>query len=376
MRELPEFTGDNKDVMNQYIRHAQLKGKKYNTIYGEAWQLVSFFKFFDNKNANKITKEDIEKFVLYRREKYSPTTLHNNIITLRTFYKWLLPDNDFFNDIKSKPPKNNLPVNELLTQDDVLALVAASGTQRNRAIIMALWDSAARISELLDLNISNVQFDKYGAVVIVAGKTGMRRIRLIDSMPDLQLWLNQHPDRNNHNAPLFVTTKKYDGKYKRLDRHTVSNMLRSVARKAEIKKRVHAHGFRHGRLTDLSKQGFNEMELRIIAGWTKESGMAATYLHLSGGDVDKKILAKRGIIEDETKQAQETLKAIECPRCKTKNPNDAKYCSTCSMVLDAETAIKMDEAEKVADPHITKAIEAQMEKIKQSIIDEMLQKME
>ncbi|HJH31105.1 MAG TPA: hypothetical protein C5S50_02715 [Methanosarcinaceae archaeon] len=85
-----------------------------------------------------------------------------------------------------------------------------------------------------------------------------------------------------------------------------------------------AYGFRHGRLTDLSKQGFNEMELRTIAGWTKESGMSATYLHLSGGDVKNKILANHGIIEDETKMQQETLKPVECPRCKTKNPPDAK----------------------------------------------------
>jgi len=120
-------------------------------------------------------------------------------------------------------------------------------------------------------------------------------------------------------------------------------MLNGLAKKTGAKKNINPHAFRHGRLTDMVKRGLNEMELRIFAGWTKESGMPATYLHLSGADIEKKLLAQNGIIEDDSKEREEELKPLNCPRCKTKNPAGAKYCFTCSMVLDHKLAVALQD---------------------------------
>jgi integrase len=348
---------------------------KDGTIKAKFWIVHQFIKFNGNDNLKRTTKEEVEKYILHRREKCKPKTVHNDIIDLRLFFKWLIPDNDFFEGVKSKAPRNHLPIKELILPDDVKRLVAATNTQRDRALLMVLWDSAARISEILDLNIGDLEFDKYGCVCIVEGKTGMRRLRLIESVPDLQLWCNMHPDRDNRSAPLFPVTRKRDGKFSRLNIRTVENLFKTVARDAAITKNVHPHGFRHGRLTDLVKRGFGEMELRVLAGWGADSAMPATYIHIAGRDVDKKMLALHGVIEDDTEEQVQELKPIECPRCKTKNPYDAKYCSTCSMVLDAETAIKLDEATKIADSSITDIMGSRFEELKKAIVNEMLDKM-
>lgn len=342
MRKDPEFTGKNAKIIEKYVKHCKLTGKKDRTISGEGWIIKPFLNHINNKPLTSVDREDIENYFIYRKETCSKTTAHNSFITLRTFFKWLNPENDFFSEIKSRQPKNNLPVDEILLPEDVLTLRDAANNQRNRALVMVLWDSATRKGELLNINIGHIQLDKYGAVVIVDGKTGKRRIRLIDSVPDLQLYLNMHPLRNDPSAPLFITDRKYNGEYRRLNEQTVNNMLNGLAEKAGVKKNVYPHAFRHGRLTDLAKRGFNEMELRIFAGWTKESGMPATYLHLSGADIEKKILAKNGIIEDDSKEREAELKPVVCPRCKTKNPVGAKYCMTCSLVLDQKTAVEVD----------------------------------
>ena len=125
-------------------------------------------------------------------------------------------------------------------------------------------------------------------------------------------------------------------------------MLNSLANKAGIKKNVYPHAFRHGRLTDLAKRGFNEMELRIFAGWTKESNMPATYLHLSGADIEKKLLAKNGIVEDDSDERDIELKPVECTRCKTRNPAGAKYCYICSMILDHKLAVEVQDVKTEA----------------------------
>jgi integrase len=331
-------------------------GKKERTIFGEVWYIKPFTDFTENKPLWQITPEDVENYVLHRTETRSKTTVHNGIIVLKNFYKWFnakginllepgttVSTANLFDGIKTRQPKNYLPVDELILAEDVKELRDAATSQRNRAIIMILWDSAVRMGELINTNIGNVQFDKYGAVVIVNGKTGMRRIRLIDCVPDLQLWINMHPLRDDPEAPLFITDRKYKGKYRRLESQTINNMLNGLAKKAGAKKNIHPHAFRHGRLTDLAMRGFNEMELRIFAGWTKESNMPATYLHLSGADIEKKILQKNGIIEDDTKEREEKLRPIDCPRCKTRNPIGAKYCFTCSMVLDHKLAVEVQD---------------------------------
>lgn len=355
MRRWPEFQEPNKQLMEEYANYARLTGKKERTIFGELWHFKPFIDFTDNKPLWQITRVDVENYVLHRREDMSKTTVHNGVIALKNFYKWFdLNGTDYmesgtsftiaelFKNIKTKQPKNNLPVDEILLAEDVKNIRDAANNQRDRALVMLLWDSATRKGELLNINIGHVQFDKYGAVVIVDGKTGKRRIRLIDSVPDLQLYLNMHPLREDPGAPLFITSRKYNGDYRRLNEQTVNNMLNGLAGYAGIKKNVYPHAFRHGKLTDLAKRGFNEMELRIFAGWTKESNMPATYLHLSGADIEKKILQKNGIIEDDTKERDEKLKPVECPRCQTKNPVGAKFCMTCSLLLDHIAMKKID----------------------------------
>ncbi|ABE53174.1 site-specific integrase [Methanococcoides burtonii] len=372
MKYAPEFDETNKEVLEDYARSLGLNNFKETTINTKLWKVYTFLKHHDNKKINEITKKDIESYILFRRKNNKPKTVHNDIVDLRLFFKWLKPDNTFFEDIKTRTPKNHLPTKEIIVPADVKKLIPACKTQRDRAIIMTLWDSAARATEVLNLNIGHVEIDKYGAVIVVEGKTGMRRIRLIEAVPDLQAWINQHPYKNNPESPLFVTFRNTGNEPKRLDIRTVQNTLKKVAEDAGIKKNIHPHAFRHGKLTDLVKRGFKETELRIIAGWEADSKMPATYIHLSGDDVEKKLLASYGIIEDEIKKEKLELKPIECPRCKTLNPHDSKYCSSCSMVLDIKTAVKLDTEIKTTDGKLTQLMESKIDELVEARINEIL----
>jgi len=89
------------------------------------------------------------------------------------------------------------------------------------------------------------------------------------------------------------------------------------------------------------------MELRLIAGWERNSCMPEIYVHLSGGDVERKMLQKAGFMEGDIKQ-DVSLMPKECPRCKTMNPWDAMYCTSCSMAMNAKAAWMVDEKTQVA----------------------------
>ena len=98
------------------------------------------------------------------------------------------------------------------------------------------------------------------------GKTGRKRLRLIDNVPDLQVWFNLLPLRDNPAAPLFLTHHRYDVGRKRFDHWTVEWRFKFLKKRLNLGKPMNPHAIQHARLTDLAKQGFSEMELRLIAG--------------------------------------------------------------------------------------------------------------
>jgi len=340
----------NKKYLEDYVRQLELKQLRPKTVKIKLWKVYAFLIFNKFKDSRGVTKDEVENYVIERRNNCSPFTVQGDVLELKLFLRWLLPEREkeLFT-FKMKKPKRNLPTDQLITRKDIQTLVEACDTPRDRALIMLLWDTGARLGEITTLNYNQVEFDKYGAVVIVDGKTGRRRLRLTDSVPDLQAWINMHPMKNVPGAPLFITYNRYGIGSKRMNFRTVENRLKNLATKLKMDKRIHPHGIRHARLTDLTKsdgtkKGFSEMELRIYAGWEKNSTMPETYVHLSGEDLDRKVLMNAGLlVESDEERKDRALEAKKCPRCKTLNAYDSKYCSSCSFVLDKQTAMKIEE---------------------------------
>jgi site-specific recombinase XerD len=335
----------NRKHLEGYVRGLRLKQLKEKTIRTKLWRIYPFLQHLNFIDAKTVTREQLEDYVIERQNHCSPFTVQGDILEVKLFFRWLTPESekDLFQNIKIKKPRRHLPVEQLITREDIIRLVDACDKPRDRALIMLMWDSGARIGELLSLNIGHVQFDRYGAVVIVTGKTGMRRLRLISSVPDLQTWINMHPLRADANAPLFVTSRRYGHEPRRMSARTVENRLKYVAQKLGMTKPIHPHAIRHARLTDLTrsngkKQGLSEMELRLVAGWEKNSAMPEVYIHLSGADVERKLLENAGFIDDTPDPADTPLEPRQCPRCKALNAYDALFCAKCSMILVEEVA--------------------------------------
>ncbi|MBI5229541.1 tyrosine-type recombinase/integrase, partial [Candidatus Micrarchaeota archaeon] len=161
------------------------------------------------KDFRKATKEDLIDLVMSLDSKhYAEYTKYDLKIVLKMFYKWLLgKDEDVPKVIKWLKPrlkneKHKLP-EELLTVEEVEKLANATTNARDKALILVLYESGCRIGELLYLKLKNVQFDNYGAVLLVNGKTGSRRVRIIVSVQLLGHWLQEHPDKDNPEAFLW-----------------------------------------------------------------------------------------------------------------------------------------------------------------------------
>jgi ribosomal protein L40E len=220
-----------------------------------------------------------------------------------------------------------------LSEHEVFKLIEGAISIRNKALLSVLYEAGCRVGELINLTLKSVTFDHYGAVIVVNGKTGMRRIRLINSVPLLAQYMQQHWFKDNPDAPLFHRLDKHNDS--KLTAEGMNKIIKECALKAGINKRIYPYVMRHSRATHLAKH-LTEQELKIYFGWVGDSKMASIYVHLSGKDIEDKILEMHGL---KTKSREETvLRPKVCVRCDVKNDATALYCSRCGMVLSEKEA--------------------------------------
>jgi site-specific recombinase XerD/ribosomal protein L40E len=303
------------------------------------------------KGFDKATKKDIEGLVYeIERSDYSPWTKHDYKVALKKFYKWLKGNNEDYPEcvkwIKTTIKRNDLLLPEqLLTEEEIMKLVDACSSIRDKAFIMSLYESGARIGELGCMRIKDVSFEESYAKLMLTGKTGSRRIIVVASTPYLMNWIQNHPLRRQQDAPLWINMGTVN-QYKAMSYPALAKILRVAAKKAGLKKEVHPHKLRHSRATFLASR-LKEAQMNEVFGWKQGSDMPSVYVHLSGRDVDDAILGVYGMKKVEDKKPE--LAPRICPRCNQSNVIDAKFCSRCGLALDVKVANEIEQARQKAD---------------------------
>jgi len=268
-----------------------------------------------NKPFDKVTKDDMIKLMVkIEQSDYAEWTKHDYKAIIKRFYKWLNDDKDYPDSVKWIKPtikRNNQKLPEdMLSTDDIDLLISKASNIRDKALVRCLYESGCRISELLNLQVKDIQYDEYSPIITVQGKTGSRRIRLIDKDGLLKTWLQAHPDKDNPDEYVFVSLARNRIKNKPIEYHAVVKILRELAKLSNIKHKVNPHNFRHSRATHLANK-LTEAQMKQMFGWTQSSNMASVYVHLSGRDLDEPLLKMAGLLDKETEKEQQTMKSFE-----------------------------------------------------------------
>jgi integrase/recombinase XerD len=306
------------------------------------------------KEFRRTTKTDMIRVIseLEKQDTAYDTKLSEKQC-IKRFYKWLRnAEDDYPVEVKWIRAKRNnnhkiLP-EHLLTEDEIGKLAETCQNQRDRALILVLYETGCRVGEILTLKVGDAQFDTHGAVMIVNGKTGPRRVRIIFSAKALSEWLNHHPARLDPESCLW-TSFECAGSTKPLEYYAFRKMLSVTAGRAGIAKRVNSHSFRHARASNLANV-LTEAQMKEYLGWVGDSRMASTYVHLSGRNIDNALLKLNCIkTEDEVNSEEHTLRIKTCSRCQEVNSPTSGFCSRCGCPLDVRTAMLMHEEESKTD---------------------------
>jgi len=309
---------------------------------------------FVKKPFEEATKDDVLNF-FDSTNGQKLGTINNYKNAIKPFFQWLhkMEGNDYPECVKwitrKYENKFKLP-EEILNEDDIIKMLDKANNPRNKALISVGYESGCRLSELLNIRMKHLTFDEYGAVIMVNGKTGQRRIRLINSVPDLKAWVNNHPFKDNPEAPLWISLSRNEYGSP-IHRFGFNGVLQMIARRAGIKKRIHPHALRHARATQLAKL-LTEQELKIFFGWAKGSQMASIYVHLSGMDVERKLLEKAGKL-DKDKIKESVLRPRKCGRCGEENSVADKFCVKCYYPLEINAIKEIEELKSIINEFVT-----------------------
>lgn len=171
-----------------------------------------------------------------------------------------------------RPAAFDKPELAYLDIDEIGQLLKASGSStRERALLLLLYNTGARVQELVDLDLSDVRHNPV-PLVTLQGKGRKQRTcplwqRTLSALND---WLQE---RGHYDGPLFLNRQK-----RRLTRSGVAYILRSIARKAQLKPRhaklVTPHVIRHSTAMHLLH---SDVDITTIAAWLGHAQLDTTH---------------------------------------------------------------------------------------------------
>jgi integrase len=294
------------------------------------------------KTFRQMTKQDVTNY--FDNLTVKPYTIEHRRIVITKFFKWLY-DNENPDVVKDLEPNLNaydktIDPKSLWTDEEIKQLVKVCTHPRDKAMIMTLYDTGARIGELLSMNICDADFQGDTCSIFLRNsKTQRRRVGVLFSAPYLQEWIDCHPMKNNPDAPLWIslshnTTRRGN----RLKDNSAFDILKSAQKRSSVDKHLNPHLLRHSCISKCRKAGMPDSLIRRRVGLSPGSIVLERYTHISDDEVENSYRKSMGykpkkpVVED-----PEILKPKTCLRCSASNPVDAKFCHKCHISLDYES---------------------------------------
>lgn len=272
-------------------------GHTIEAYLNDIGKLISFIQLqFDSINFVSVEKKHIEEFITYLIENFAlqESTQSRILSGLNSYFSFLIYQNYIENNpmeliempkIRRKLP-DTLSFDEIESMLEKIDLSTEQGT-RDRAIIEVLYSCGLRVSELLNLKISEVQLDIQ--LIKVVGKGNKERIVPIGSIAIKYL---------RHYFDGYRKQKKIDIRFKDnlflnlrgtpLSRISVFNMIKKLANEVGIRKSISPHTFRHSFATHLVEGG---ADLRAVQEMLGHVSITTTeiYTHLDNQFLRKTI---------------------------------------------------------------------------------------
>ncbi|OEJ98449.1 site-specific tyrosine recombinase XerD [Flavivirga aquatica] len=274
------------------------RGLSQNSIDNYTHDVEKLITFLEENNISQspviITSEVIQQFIYQIAKQVNPRSQSRLISGLKSFFNYLVfedyrPDNPL-ELIESPKIGRKLP--DTLSEEEIDTLIKAIDLskpegERNRAMLETLYGCGLRVSELVNLKLSDLFFDE--GFIKVNGKGNKQRFVPIVAITQKYINLYRKEIRTHLNIQAgFEDTLFLNRRGKQLTRAMIFTIIKQLAIKIGLKKNISPHTFRHSFATHLLQ---NEADLRSIQLMLGHESITTTeiYVHLDKSHLTKVI---------------------------------------------------------------------------------------
>ena len=265
------------------------KGLASNSVISYTRDVKKLIHFLEENNISvspiDIEKEPIQQFIYSCSKELSARSQARLISGLRNFFSFLIFE-DYRKDnptdlIESPKIGRKLPDTISIEEiDSIIGAIDLSAPQgeRNRTILETLYSCGLRVSELIDLKLSDLFFDE--SFIRVTGKGNKQRFVPINTQTQkfittyIDLIRTQLTIPKGHEDTLFLNRRG-----KKLSRVMIFTIVKNVVEKAGIHKQVSPHTFRHSFATHLLERGADLRAIQLMLGHESIT-TTEIYMHL------------------------------------------------------------------------------------------------
>jgi len=270
------------------------KGLAVNSIYAYKEDLAQYLKFLQDlkiDNPKKIDRKTINEFLFSLRSRISVRSISRMLSTIKNFHRFLLREKITATDPSGliETPKIDKNIPNFLTKEEVESLLKAPNLKkvqgiRDRAILELMYGVGLRVSELASLKSPDINLDV--GFIKCKGKGSKERIVPLGKVAErfLKKYLLEARIKllgKKVNPHLFLAQ---GGRH--LSRQSIWKMIKSMVRKAKIKKKVSPHTLRHSFATHLLEGGADLRSVQEMLGHTSIS-TTQIYTHINQSRLKK-----------------------------------------------------------------------------------------
>tara|TARA_A100001011_G_scaffold237528_1_gene245415 strand:- start:265 stop:1164 length:900 start_codon:yes stop_codon:yes gene_type:complete len=252
------------------------RGLSTNTVKNYSLDINGLAKFIGENNIRQkprdCTKDTIQQYIYQQSKFISSNSQARRVSAVKSFFNFLIFENvrgDSPADLIERPKlgrklPSTLNLMEIKKIIDGVELNKPHG-YRNRAIIEILYGSGLRVSELVNLTLSNIFFEE--DIIRVTGKGDKQRLVPLGSYSKkyIQIYINEirvlKKIKKEYNDVLFLNRNG-----KKLTRAMIFTIIRKSSKKVGIKKKISPHTFRHSFATHLLENGADLRSIQILMG--------------------------------------------------------------------------------------------------------------
>jgi integrase/recombinase XerD len=264
-------TTDIDEKIQLYFLVKKQDGLSEKTLRNRGYQLSILARYLRKPLAN-VTLMDLRAFLADRCKNLKASSANGQRNMLRSFFGWLhredyIPKDPTINLKQTKEPKR---LRQPLTLDEIEILRQKCNKLRESAILEFAYSTACRVSEIVDANIEDIDWNERTLKVI--GK-GDKEREVCFNTKAKYLLKEYILSRNDDNPALFVASK---GKHSRLGQRSIEKEISNIAKRANFTKSIYPHLLRHSKATHLLDGG---MPLHIVQALLGHSDPKTTQIY-------------------------------------------------------------------------------------------------